>query len=152
MPVMGVVAAWPQPPWQVYRAYLAQHQVFVSAHVRSRGSITPGEQIFRLDCAVTDLSRLTYVTSWTPDRKLRCVLRGRSMKMHPGQHEPPATANLMSMVHAKTRPGHRKPFVVNLPLGMVWVKTSAVLLGICLPLMDLSLPSGPIGLRMCRPR
>ena len=74
VPVMFELGARPHPPRPVYRAYLAQSQVFVGIYWQSYGWVAPGEQIsgledeYRLSAA---LPRLIYVKSPAPDRDPR---------------------------------------------------------------------------------
>src|SRR5262249_30752708 len=44
VPVMFELGARPHPPRQVYRAYLAQSQVFVGVYWQSYGWVAPGER------------------------------------------------------------------------------------------------------------
>jgi predicted ATPase len=72
VPVMFELGARPHPPGQVYRAYLAQSQVFVGVYWQSYGWVAPGEQLsgledeYRLAAA---LPRLIYVKSPAPERE-----------------------------------------------------------------------------------
>src|SRR6516225_6903524 len=74
VPVMFELGARPHPPRPVYRAYLAQSQVFVGIYWQSYGWIAPGEQIsgledeYRLSAGVP---RLIYVKTPAPDREPR---------------------------------------------------------------------------------
>src|ERR1700719_2770731 len=74
VPVMFELGARPHPPRPVYRAYLAQSQVFVGIYWQSYGWVAPGEQIsgledeYRLSAA---LPRLIYVKSPAPERDPR---------------------------------------------------------------------------------
>jgi predicted ATPase len=74
VPVMFELGARPHPPQPVYRAYLAQSQVFVGVYWQSYGWVAPGEQVsgledeYRLSAA---LPRLVYVKSPAADRDLR---------------------------------------------------------------------------------
>jgi predicted ATPase len=66
--------ARPQPPRQVYRAYLAQSQVFVGIYWQEYGWITPGEQMSGLEdeyLMAAGLPRLLYVKSPAPEREPR---------------------------------------------------------------------------------
>src|SRR5215467_11085725 len=49
VPVMFELGARPHPPRSVYRAYLAQSQVFVGIYWQSYGWVAPGEQISGLE-------------------------------------------------------------------------------------------------------
>ncbi|HKY46797.1 MAG TPA: DUF4062 domain-containing protein [Acidimicrobiia bacterium] len=70
-PVMFELGARPHPPGDLYRAYLAQSQVFVGLYWQSYGWIAPGESIsgiddeWRLSGA---LPRLIYVKEPAPER------------------------------------------------------------------------------------
>ena len=76
-PVMFEHGARPHPPRDLYRAYLAQSQVFVG--VRRDGWIAPGEQISGLEdefrLAVT-LPRLIYVKEPADRRDERLAIHG----------------------------------------------------------------------------
>jgi len=66
--------ARPQPPRQVYRAYLAQSQVFVGIYWQEYGWIAPGEQVSGLEdeyLLAAGLPRLLYVKSPAPVREPR---------------------------------------------------------------------------------
>ena len=74
VPVMFELGARPHPPQPVYRAYLAQSQVFVGIYWQSYGWVAPGEQISGLEDEYqlsAGLPRLIYVKSPTPDREPR---------------------------------------------------------------------------------
>src|SRR6516225_10876898 len=49
VPVMFELGARPHPPRQVYRAYLAQSQIFVGIYWQRYGWVAPGEQVSGLD-------------------------------------------------------------------------------------------------------
>ena len=49
VPVMFELGARPHPPREVYRAYLAQSQVFVGIYWQRYGWVAPGEQISGLE-------------------------------------------------------------------------------------------------------
>jgi predicted ATPase len=74
VPVMFELGARPHPPREVYRAYLAQSQVFVGIYWQSYGWVAPGEEIsgledeYRLSAV---MPRLIYVKSPAPDREPR---------------------------------------------------------------------------------
>src|SRR5271165_4064449 len=73
-PVMFELGARPHPPRQVYRAYLAQSQVFVGIYWQSYGWVAPGEQISGLEdeyLLSAALPRLIYVKSPAPEREPR---------------------------------------------------------------------------------
>jgi predicted ATPase len=81
VPVMFELGARPHPPRPVYRAYLAQSQVFVGIYWQSYGWVAPGEQISGLEDEYqlsAGLPRLIYVKSAAPDREPRLAqLLGR---------------------------------------------------------------------------
>lgn len=66
VPVLFELGARPHPPRPVYRAYLAQSQVFVGIYWQSYGWVAPGEQISGLEdeYELSDgMPRLIYVKS-----------------------------------------------------------------------------------------
>src|SRR5215468_3364154 len=72
VPVMFELSARPHPPRQVYRAYLAQSQVFVGVYWQSYGWVGPGEQVSGLEDEyrlAADLPRLIYVKAPAPERE-----------------------------------------------------------------------------------
>jgi predicted ATPase len=72
VPVMFELGARPHPPARVYRAYLAQSQVFVGVYWQSYGWVAPGEQMSGLEDEYrlsAGLPRLIYVKSPAPDRE-----------------------------------------------------------------------------------
>jgi hypothetical protein len=72
VPVMFELGARPHPPRPVYRAYLAQSQVFVGIYWQSYGWVAPGEQISGLEDEYqlsAGLPRLIYVKTPAPDRE-----------------------------------------------------------------------------------
>src|SRR5215471_11041586 len=74
VPVMFELGARPHPPRQVYRAYLAQSQVFVGVYWQSYGLVAPGEDISGLEdeyLLAAGLPRLLYVKSPAPEREAR---------------------------------------------------------------------------------
>jgi predicted ATPase len=74
VPVMFELGARPHPPRDVYRAYLAQSQVFVGIYWQSYGWIAPGEQMSGLEDEYrlsAGMPRLIYVKSPAPDREPR---------------------------------------------------------------------------------
>ena len=74
VPVLFEPGARPEPPRQVYGAYLAQSQVFVGVYWQSYGWIAPGEQVSGLEdeyLMAAGLPRLLYVKSPAPDRDPR---------------------------------------------------------------------------------
>ena len=73
VPVLFELGARPQPPRQVYRAYLAQSQVFVGVYWQSYGWIAPGEHVSGLEdeyLMAAGLPRLLYVSP-APEREPR---------------------------------------------------------------------------------
>jgi predicted ATPase len=74
VPVMFELGARPHPPRTVYRAYLAQSQVFVGVYWQSYGWVAPGEQVSGLEDEYrlsAGMPRLIYVKSPAPDRDPR---------------------------------------------------------------------------------
>ena len=74
VPVMFELGARPYPPRPVYRAYIAQSQVFVGIYWQSYGSVARGEQVSGLEDEYrlsAGLPRLIYVKSPAPDREPR---------------------------------------------------------------------------------
>src|ERR1700742_346219 len=74
VPVMFELGARPYPPRPVYRAYLAQSQVFVGIYWQSCGWVAPGEQFSGLEDEYrlsAGLPRLIYVKEPAPDREPR---------------------------------------------------------------------------------
>ena len=74
VPVMFELGARPYPPRPVYRAYLAQSQVFVGIYWQSYGRVAPGEQVSGLEDEYrlsAGLPRLIYVKSPAPEREPR---------------------------------------------------------------------------------
>jgi hypothetical protein len=72
VPVMFELGARPHPPRQVYRAYLAQSQVFVGVYWQSYGWVAPGEAVSGLEdeyLLAAGLPRLIYVKSPAPGRE-----------------------------------------------------------------------------------
>ena len=80
-PVMFEAGARPYPPAEVYRAYLAQADVFIGLYWQRYGQLVPGAQVSGLE-EEFDLSaglpRLLYVKGPAPDRQPRLAeLLGR---------------------------------------------------------------------------
>jgi len=74
VPVLFELGARPYPPRPVYRAYLAQCQVFVGMYWQSYGWVAPGEEISGLEDEYelsAGLPGLIYVKSPAPDREPR---------------------------------------------------------------------------------
>jgi predicted ATPase len=73
-PVMFEAGARPYPPAEVYRAYLAQADVFIGVYWQRYGQLVPGAQVSGLE-EEFDLSgglpRLLYVKTPAPDREPR---------------------------------------------------------------------------------
>src|SRR6516164_6198878 len=73
-PILFELGARPHPPRQVYRAYLAQSQIFVGVYWQSYGWVAPGELVSGLEDEYrlsAGLPRLIYVKSPAPDREPR---------------------------------------------------------------------------------
>jgi predicted ATPase len=74
VPVMLELGARPHPPREVYRAYLAQSQVFIGIYWQRYGWVAPEEQLsvledeYRLSAG---MPRLLYVKTPAPDREPR---------------------------------------------------------------------------------
>ncbi len=74
VPVMFELGARPHPPRQVYRAYLAQSQVFVGVYWQNYGWVAPGEEMSGLEDEYrlsAGMPRLIYVKSPAPAREPR---------------------------------------------------------------------------------
>jgi predicted ATPase len=74
VPVMFELGARPHPPRQVYRAYLAQSQIFVGIYWQSYGWVAPAEETSGLQDEYqlsAGMPRLIYVRSPAPDRDNR---------------------------------------------------------------------------------
>ena len=72
VPVMFELGARPHPPREVYRAYLAQSQVFIGIYWQRYGWVAPGEQISGLEdeyLLSAGRPRLLYVKTPAPDRE-----------------------------------------------------------------------------------
>ena len=71
VPVMFELGARPHPPRELYRAYLAQSQIFIGIYWQGYGWVPPGQDIsgiedeYRLSAG---MPRLIYVKSPGPDR------------------------------------------------------------------------------------
>jgi predicted ATPase len=76
IPVMFELGARPHPPQELYRAYLAQSQVFVGIYWERYGWVAPGESIsgledeFRLSAG---MPRLMYIKEPAPGREPRLL-------------------------------------------------------------------------------
>jgi hypothetical protein len=74
VPVMFEVGARPHSPRNVYRAYLAQSQIFVGVYWQSYGWVAPGQRTSGLEdeyLLAAGLPRLIYVKSPAPERERR---------------------------------------------------------------------------------
>jgi len=74
VPVMFELGARPHPAREVYRAYLAQSQVFIGMYWQSYGWVAPGEQTSGLEdefLQSAGLPRLIYIKSPAPQREPR---------------------------------------------------------------------------------
>src|ERR1700759_5317942 len=73
-PVMFELGARPHPPREVYRAYLAQSQVFIGIYWQRYGWVAPGEKVSGLEdeyLLSAGLPRLLYVKTPAPGREPR---------------------------------------------------------------------------------
>jgi predicted ATPase len=73
-PVLFELGARPHPPSALYRAYLAQSQLFVGVYWQSYGWVAPGESISGIEdefLRSEGLPRLVYVKHPAPDREER---------------------------------------------------------------------------------
>jgi predicted ATPase len=73
-PVMFELGARPYPPREVYRAYLAQSDVFIGLYWQRYGQLGPGMQVSGLEDEfelARELPRLLYVKTPAPDRDPR---------------------------------------------------------------------------------
>ncbi|HEV8279306.1 MAG TPA: DUF4062 domain-containing protein, partial [Streptosporangiaceae bacterium] len=73
-PVMFDAGARPHPPAEVYRAYLAQSDVFIGLYWQRYGQVAPGMQVSGLEEEFElsgELPRLLYVKAPAPDREPR---------------------------------------------------------------------------------
>ena len=71
-PVMFELGARPHPPQRLYRAYLAQSQIFVGIYWQSYGWVAPGEEVSGLHdefLLSASLPRLIYIKSPAQDRE-----------------------------------------------------------------------------------
>ena len=72
VPVMFELGARPHPPREVYRAYLAQSQVFIGIYWQRYGWVAPGEKISGLEdeyLLSASMPRLLYVKTPAPGRE-----------------------------------------------------------------------------------
>jgi predicted ATPase len=73
-PVMFELGARPYPPAELYRAYLAQSDVFIGLYWQRYGQLVPGAQVSGLEEEFGlsgELPRLLYVKAPAPDREPR---------------------------------------------------------------------------------
>src|SRR5260370_5446052 len=73
-PVMSELGARPHPPREVYRAYLAQSDVFIGLYWQRYGQLAPGLQISGLEDEfelARGMPRLLYVKAPAPGREPR---------------------------------------------------------------------------------
>ena len=73
-PVLFELGARPHPPREVYRAYLAQSDVFIGLYWQQYGEIAPGMQVSGLEDEFelsSGLPRLLYLKEPAPDRQPR---------------------------------------------------------------------------------
>ncbi len=73
-PVMFELGARPYPPAELYRAYLAQSDVFIGVYWQRYGQLVPGMQVSGLEEEFelsSELPRLLYVKTPAPDREPR---------------------------------------------------------------------------------
>ena len=74
VPVMFELGARPHPPREVYRAYLAQSQIFIAIYWQRYGWAPPGRDISGIEDEyqlAAGMPRLIYVKSPAPDRESR---------------------------------------------------------------------------------
>jgi predicted ATPase len=74
VPVMFETGARPHPPRELYRAYLAQSDVFVGVYWQRYGWVAPGEEISGLEDELRlagDRPRLLYIKEPAPEREPR---------------------------------------------------------------------------------
>ena len=74
VPVMFEMGARPHPARQLYRAYLAQSQIFIGVYWQSYGWVAPGERVSGLEdeyLQAAGLPKLIYVKSSAPERQPR---------------------------------------------------------------------------------
>lgn len=76
-PVMFELGARPHPPRELYRAYLAQSDIFVGLYAERYGWVAPGEEVSGLEdeyrLAPRDLPKLVYVREAASPREPRLV-------------------------------------------------------------------------------
>src|SRR5512132_459998 len=73
-PVLFELGARPHPPRELYRAYLAQSDVFIGLYWQRYGQVVPGMEISGLEDEFERsraLPRLLYVKAPAPDRESR---------------------------------------------------------------------------------
>jgi predicted ATPase len=87
VPVMFELGARSHPPREVYRAYLAQSQIFVGVYWQSYGWVAPGQAVSGLEdeyLQSAGMPRLIYVKSPAPDRDPRLTEMLERMKADGG--------------------------------------------------------------------
>ena len=70
-PVMFDLGARPHPPREVYRAYLAQSDIFIGLYWQRYGQVAPGMEVSGLEDEFElsqEMPRLLYVKAPAPDR------------------------------------------------------------------------------------
>jgi hypothetical protein len=75
-PVMFELGARPHPPQELYRAYLAQSDIFIGLYWERYGQISPGTELSGLEDEFElsrGLPRLLYVKAPAPDRDSRLI-------------------------------------------------------------------------------
>jgi predicted ATPase len=75
-PVMFELGARPHPPRELYRAYLAQSDIFIGIYWQRYGWVAPGETLSGLEDEYRlagDLPQLVYLKEPAPDREERLV-------------------------------------------------------------------------------
>ena len=82
-PVMFELGARPHPPRELYRAYLAQSDVFVGMYWQRYGWVAPGERVSGLEDEYRlagDLPKLLYIKEPSPEREPRLTALLRDIK------------------------------------------------------------------------
>jgi predicted ATPase len=99
--VMFELGARPQPPRDVYRAYLAQSDVFVGLYWQRYGQVGPGMQVSGLEEEFelsSGLPRLVYVKTPAPDREPRLADLLSRIKQHASYRTFETPAELANLV------------------------------------------------------
>jgi len=76
-PVMFELGASPHPPAELYRAYLAQSDIFIGLYWQSYGQLAPGMEVSGLEHEFElsgEIPRLLYVKTPAPDRDPRLAV------------------------------------------------------------------------------